>query len=110
MKESYIEDLANHDDPESCVCSRKGTDEALAGARTGRIWSCEIRPVRVPTSLPWTEGNMGVCDMASASTTLRSRRPLACAETPCARTGRSRVFPVEVVNGDALGRSRIVIQ
>lgn len=42
MKEPYIEDLANHDDPESCVCSRKDADEALTGARIGRVLSCEI--------------------------------------------------------------------
>ena len=43
MKEPYIEDLANHDDPESCVCIRKDADEALTGARIGRVLSCEIK-------------------------------------------------------------------
>jgi hypothetical protein len=43
MKELYIEDLASHSDPESCVYSRKGIDEALTGAHTGRILSREIR-------------------------------------------------------------------
>jgi hypothetical protein len=108
MKESYIEGLANHDDPESCACRRKVSGEALTGARIGRVMSCEIRSSRVPTPLSWSEGDMGMHAMASASSTLRSRRPLACAETPCARTGRSRVFPAAC--RDALGRSRIKIQ
>ena len=42
MKEPYIEDLANHDDPESCAGYRKVSGEALTGARTGRVLSCEI--------------------------------------------------------------------
>ena len=36
MQESYIEGLANHDDPESCVGVREGVGEALTGARAGR--------------------------------------------------------------------------
>ncbi len=36
MKEPYIEGLANHDDPESCVGARKDVGEALTGARAGR--------------------------------------------------------------------------
>ena len=43
MQEPHIEDPANHDDPESCACSRKGTGEALTGAHTGRVLSCENR-------------------------------------------------------------------
>jgi hypothetical protein len=35
MEESYIEGLATHDDPESCVGVRKGGGEALTGARAG---------------------------------------------------------------------------
>jgi hypothetical protein len=36
MEELYIEGLANHDDPESCVVAREGGGEALTGARAGR--------------------------------------------------------------------------
>src|ERR1700686_1114153 len=36
MKELYIEGVANHDDPESCVVVRKDGSEALTGARAGR--------------------------------------------------------------------------
>jgi len=43
MKESYIEELASRDDPESCACVRKDTGEALTGAHTGRVLSRENR-------------------------------------------------------------------
>ena len=36
MKESYIEGLATHPDPESCAGARKGAGEALTGAHAGR--------------------------------------------------------------------------
>jgi len=41
MKVSYDEDLANHIDPESCVCGRKATGEALTGESAGRVLSRE---------------------------------------------------------------------
>ena len=43
MEESHIEDLVNHDDPESCVYCCKAIDEALTGAHIGRVLSCENR-------------------------------------------------------------------
>jgi hypothetical protein len=36
MEELYIEGVATHDDPESCVAAREGGGEALTGARAGR--------------------------------------------------------------------------
>jgi len=42
MKVSYVEDLANHNGPESCGAARKGGVEALTGGRTGRVLSREI--------------------------------------------------------------------
>ena len=41
MKESYIEGLANRNDPESCGGVRKGPAEALTGERAGRVLSRE---------------------------------------------------------------------
>ena len=35
MKESYRKGIADHRDPESCVCSRKAAGEALTGAQAG---------------------------------------------------------------------------
>ena len=36
MRTLYVEGLATHDGPESCVGVREGADEALTGARAGR--------------------------------------------------------------------------
>ena len=47
MKESYVEELATHDGPESCVGDPRGRSEALTGVRAGRLWSLEmIKPGR----------------------------------------------------------------
>jgi len=93
MKESYREGPANHPDPESCVASRKAAIEALTGAPTGRVLSCEIFVFGVPTSFNKVEGNIKGRDFASAPRTPRSLRPQACWETPRARTGRSHRRP-----------------
>jgi RNA-directed DNA polymerase len=37
MKESHIEGVATHDDPESCAGAREGGGEALTGARAGQV-------------------------------------------------------------------------
>jgi RNA-directed DNA polymerase len=42
MKVLYIEGLANHIGPESCIGARKGVGEALTGGRAGWVLSCEI--------------------------------------------------------------------
>src|SRR5450755_3032389 len=42
MKESYIEDLANHGGPESCVGDPRGRSEALTGVHAGWLLSPEI--------------------------------------------------------------------
>ena len=41
MKESYVEGLATHTGPESCVAAREGGGEALTGVRAGRVFSRE---------------------------------------------------------------------
>jgi hypothetical protein len=89
MRESYTEGVATHGGPESCVGSRKGVDEALTGVRAGWVWSREIRLFRAPTSLCQAEGHTPGRVSASSPVALRGRRPHACTESPCARTGRS---------------------
>ncbi len=49
MKEPYVEGVATHDDPESCVVVRKGGGEALTGVRAGEVLSREIIGFGVPT-------------------------------------------------------------
>jgi hypothetical protein len=56
MEESHVEGVATHDDPESCAAAREDDGEALTGARTGAVWSREIRYFGVPTPLSEAEG------------------------------------------------------
>lgn len=41
MKEPYVEGVAAHDDPESCVVTREGAGEALTGALASWVLSRE---------------------------------------------------------------------
>lgn len=59
MKESDVEGLASHDDPESCATVGDRRDEVLTGARAGRVIEPRHHPSRVPTPSRDTEGNMG---------------------------------------------------
>jgi RNA-directed DNA polymerase len=43
MRTLYVEGVATHDGPESCVGVRKGAGEALTGVRAGPVLSREIR-------------------------------------------------------------------
>ena len=104
MRESYTEGVATHGGPESCVDSRKGVGEALTWVRAGWVWSREIRLFRVPTSLCQAEGHTPGRVSASSPVALRGRRPHACTESPCARTGRSSDRPSPMAGRDAPGR------
>ena len=89
MKEPYVEGVATHDGPESCVVVRKGGGEALTGVRAGEVLSREIIGFGVPTLLMQAEGHTAGGATASPLGTSRGRRPSACAEPPCTGTGRS---------------------
>ena len=89
MKELYIEGVANHDDPESCAGTREVQVKHRTGARAGRVLSREIRYSRAPTLLSEAEGNTHRTESARRGAALRGRRPRACTEPLCARTGRS---------------------
>lgn len=105
MKEPYIEGLANHDDPESCVGIRKGVVEALTGERIGEVLSREINS-GVPTFLCEGEGHIETDAMASPSRTPRGRRPSACADALCTGTGRSRVCPDDFGSPSRIGKAK----
>ncbi len=110
MKEPYVEGLASHDGPESCVGVRKGVGEALAGERTGQVWSREIKSSGVPTLLCDGEGEIAVGAMASPLRTLRGRRPCACAEAPCTGTGRSHGRPHRDGGTGRIGKAKATIR
>lgn len=67
MKEPYGEGLAPHTDPESCAGCREAVGEALTGARTGQLLSCENTASRMPTLLKQAEGNTEGGDMRESS-------------------------------------------
>ena len=93
MKESHRKGLASHPGPESCVASRKAVIEALTGESAGRVLSCEIIATGVPTLFSKAEGHTRADGIASRCATPRSLRPLACTDTPRARTGRPHRCP-----------------
>ena len=104
MHESHREGVATHPDPESGVVARKGAIEALTGAHAGRALSCETTATGVPTLFSKAEGHTGAGAIASRRATSRSLRPLACMDTPRARTGRPRRCPA--VTTDRAGWKR----
>ena len=77
MKESYVEGLAAHSGPESCVAVRKGRGEALTGVRAGRVLSRERPPLRGADAVG--EGGRP----HSARRYREMRRGPARSETPC---------------------------
>ena len=48
MTEPYVEGVAAHDGPESCVDAREGGGEALTGVRAGQPLSRVRNSIRVP--------------------------------------------------------------
>ena len=106
MKESYVEGLAAHDGPESCVGVRKDDGEALTGVRAGRVFSRErthppgcrrSKGMRKATSgvplSPGTSGPRAVGDPAHARKHL-AREPgdplFARADGGAGRVGKSK--------------------
>jgi hypothetical protein len=93
MKESDIEGVAIHDDPESCVGVREGVGEALTGAHVGGVIEPRNPWSRGADVVVKAEGNTGSGAIASRDRAPRGQRTQACVETPSARTGRSRGCP-----------------
>ena len=101
MEELYVEGLATHGDPESCVDDPRGRGEALTGARAGRAIEprnpspgCPHGPqrgrqhcwrrYREPLADPARSENQGMC-----GTSMRENRESPCpARPPDQRAGR----------------------
>ena len=99
----YVEGLATHDDPESCVDDPRGRGEALTGARAGRAMEPRNHTIRGADVVVNTEGTIAGGVIASHRGTPRGRRTRACTEPPCTRTGRSHRSPTRLITG--VGRS-----
>jgi hypothetical protein len=91
MRELYTEGVAIHGGPESCVGAREGAGEALTGVRVGRAMEPRNQRFGVPTPYNQAEGNIADGVIARRQRALRGLRTCACAESPCARTGRPEV-------------------
>jgi hypothetical protein len=96
MKESYREGVANHPGPEPCEGGREAALEALDRGicRLGiELRKCVVQGV---DGVRLTGRQQRAARERERGTALRSRRPQACRETPCARTGRPRGRPQAV--------------
>lgn len=89
MKESHVEGVATHDDPEPCTGVREDAGEAWDRGTYGPGIEPRNFCSRTPTVLCEPEGNTHRTESARCGAVLRGRRPCARAEPLCARTGRS---------------------
>jgi hypothetical protein len=112
MEISYVEGLASHGGPESCVYIREGVGEALTGGRAGRVLSCVIH---APGRKVWDDRGAEVVET--------HRRPhRACrlgeagmdpaqSETPCMRAstlfGNREIPRPSVARREAFAAERI---
>ena len=94
MQVHYDEGVATHIGPEPCAGVREGVGEASAGERIGQPLSRERMFNSDADAVLRAEGNTeGSTDRERPSGPAWSE-PLACAEAPCAGTGRSHVRPM----------------
>ena len=108
MEELYIEGLAVHGGPESCVGVPRGRSEALTGVRAG--WAIEPRNqlVRGADAVSWRgRQHRRRRFRESSSDPAGSENLCMCVISPGARTGRSHGHPPVVMAGRvARGRLR----
>src|SRR6476661_4606893 len=92
MEELYVEGVATHGGPESCVVVCEGGGQALTGVRAGRA----IEPRNEHSGVPTLSERRKATSSAALSRrrrTPRGQRTRACTEPSCARIGRSRARP-----------------
>jgi|SRR5882757_3700467 len=106
MRALYIEGLATHGGPESCVSACEGRGEALAGVRVGRAIEPRNQHSGVPTLSKRRKAISPAALFASRWGTLRGLRTRACTESSCARTGRAHHLPVQLKVGRAAQGTR----
>ena len=113
MQVPYGDGVATHIGPEPCADVRKGAGEASAGECTGQPLNRERPIIPGADTVPNVEGHThgrAICERPDDPAWSQT---LACAEAPCAGTGRShgrppalvlRAAPVRI--GKARSRSR----
>ncbi len=100
MKVHYRKGVATHPGPESCGTAREGSRSDLSDlgrsvdrGSVGRAIEPRKQQFGVPTSLGARKATLDGALLQVPFRTPRGRRPRACVEAPCARTGRSRGHP-----------------
>lgn len=102
MKESHIEGVAIHDDPESCAIGRKSDREALTGACTGAVLSRESGHPRAPTPLSEAEGNTYPERQREHRDSLaRSKTRYTCRTSTC----ENQEIPISLTEDGSAGRA-----
>jgi hypothetical protein len=74
MGEPYVEEVAIHDGPESCVGVCEGVGEALTGVHAGRAIEPRNHSLRDADAVVGAEGHTGVSASASCRRIPRGRR------------------------------------
>jgi RNA-directed DNA polymerase len=107
MKELYIEGVATHGGPESCVGAREDVGEALTGVRAGWLSSREITEAGVPTQSMEAEGHtVGGAIREPLADPARSKNPCMRGISMCENREVPR-SPDRVITGRAApGRLR----
>ena len=100
MKVSYIEDLASHDGPESCVSVGNCEGEALTGGDVGRVSSRERTQSRVSTL--WTEAEDKIICSARRELHMDPARSKASSMHPSTLSGSREIQPL--ITGGAVVR------
>ena len=80
--------------PSHARVDRKASAKRWQGKTKARLLSSEISSSGTPTLFTSGEGHTVRGDSASRTLVPRSRRPCACVDTLCTRTGRSQQRPM----------------
>lgn len=93
MKESYREGVANHSGPEPCEGGSNAAVEALDRGICRLGIELRNQMVRGADGVRLPGRQQRAARQRECGAAPRSRRPQACRETSCARTGRPRCHP-----------------
>jgi len=93
MQVLYVEDLANHDDPESCVGIRKDAGEALTGEHAGRVLSREKFTVQGADAVEISGRQHGLVRYGKRQSGPAWSETSRTRGSPCKGTGRSSGWP-----------------
>jgi hypothetical protein len=106
VKVRYDEGIAIHIGPEPCVVVREGEGEASAGECTGQPLSRDRKTVPGADAVMWRGRQHGRVRYRKRPNGPAWSETLACADAPCAGTGRSRARPERRTARARIGKAR----